>query len=335
MSGRNNSRSVCQIDAGRNFGLVARDGRVNTVALVRRLLNAKRLVAACKVDVGGLCVVRNAIRTIRRLGEGGDLNRLENIVVVVEYIAGAGMNIEFTPSIRNVWSFSAGVGCGTGANSIVFDGLGSSDAPTVTASGATVFGIGGEPGYAENTVTIGNASGSKTNAESTTTIGHRNTTVNPQSVTIGNIHTNNNLGTMVTIGNQISVAGQAGEDSIIIGNDVNVSNGNWDRGIIIGASTNSGSSIGIQLGSGQSSVANFTCTIGYNLRSTAFDRQLLIGNNFNIPDSQSETGRVYFGGVEPVGSTGTIGGTTPDAYIPIQWNNTLVYLPGYLVKPPL
>ncbi len=334
MSGRNSGRTVCQIDAGRNFGLVARDGKVNTVALVRRLLNAKRLVAACKVGVGGLCVVRNAIRTIRRL-EGGDLSRLENIAVVVEYIAGAGMDIDFTPSLRNTWRFSAGVGCGTGANSIIFDGSGSSNAPTVASSGATVFGIGGEPGYAANSMTIGNASQFKTNAESTTTIGHRNGAANPQSIAIGNDQTNQNGGTMITIGNRISVSGELGQESIIIGHDANVVSGDYDRGGVVGNDTNSASPGGVQLGNNQSARARFDCMIGYNLRSTTNNSEIMIGNSFGIFESQAATGRVYFGAVEPVGSAGTISGTTPDAYIPIQWNNTLVYLPGYLVKPPL
>ena len=159
---------------------------------------------------------------------------------------------------------------------------------------------------------------------------------NPIAPSIGHGQNNGNVGSSVCIGNRQFVAQAAGQENAIIGHDIIINEGNFDRSAVVGHNTTvsgaAGKGILVGLGNDHTLNGEFDILIGYGLTSSGFTREIMIGNNGSA--TQTAQGRLYFVNVESVGSSGTIGGTTPDAYIPIVWNGGgPVYLPGYITKP--
>lgn len=237
------------------------------------------------------------------------------------FLAGAGISLSLAG--RRI---QAGIGCGTGANSIVFDRAGSGSAPTITPSGTVLIG--------NNNVTTGDDS---------VIVGNDNIVDSDDGIAIG--------GFCLTRGTRSMTMGYRANDNP--GNTTNIvmgtvcraeTNANYTislgfecltfgiRNTILGSQcrANGERSMAIGDGSFATSGADDAAVIGRFLRPTA-DQQIVIGSGEGSYAGPAIVGQFIFANQREGSLAGISTAGTADNFIPISWNGQLYYIPCDIV----
>ena len=294
-------------------------------SFVNTLFKSKNLYVCDNANIRGSISIATAMM---------DSNNIPVDPLLIEWIEDAGMRIDpivMSPAIL----LEAGVDCGTGSNTILYDGVGHASAPSVSADNIILVGLNSSLTNEGNNVCFGN------NVSNT----------GPNNIIIGNdLVSVHRTRLDVLIGHSIETDGNPVENgNTMIGNNIvfphrlsarNCVVGhrcvdrsfNPDRNVIIGHNyTNSGrTQASIVLGSDSESGGLISIVLGRQSATNAEDQIIIGSGGTSAPDTTE--GRLFFINRESVGAGATIPGTA-DAYIPIRWNGGLRYIPAFTTLP--
>lgn len=224
----------------------------------------------------------------------------------------------------------AGVGCGTGADSIIFDSNGSGTLPSTSGTGAVAVGNDavatglnsiscGESATctADNGIAIGPSSSVGSTRGIAMGVGAQNPTGAISNINVGLM---NNTGTGSNTNISVGLRSQVGSSST--------------NNLLIGRISRVSGTECIVCGDGSSSDAsNYSNTIiiGRFFRTGA-DRQIMLGsgNDAGGTTAPAVDGRLIFAQQrEALGAGGAIN-PVADNFIPINWNGQLYYVPCFI-----
>ena len=300
-------------------GLIPRDNQLSNADLQRDIrckdMNACELVSP-QVSTSNLAVVSPITGRVIPVPPGDISPDLED-----------GPGISFGMSGQQL---RAGVGCGTGTDSVVFDANGSGTSPSTSGTGAVAIGRGASAtgtnsiscgDSATCTVDNGIAIGPSSSAGSTKGIAMGVGAQNPAGA-----NTNINVGLM-------NITGAGSNTNVSIGFRSQVGSASTGNTLIARNSRISGTECivcGDESSSDSASYSN-TIAIGRFLRAGA-DRQIMLGSG---NDAAGTTGPAVDGRLiftqqrEALGAGGAIN-SVADNFIPINWNGQLYYIPCFI-----
>lgn len=219
-------------------------------------------------------------------------------------------------------TIQSGIECGTGAGSLVYDGMGSGINPSPSGDDVVVLGFGATA-LGNNSIAVGRNAAA--NAANTIAVGVNATVSGIDGIAFG---ANTSIGTgagNVAIGDSASVS--SGFNSVLIGVDASITGSD---NVVVGHNSSCSGNRCTLIGDSNSCAVDDAIALGNNLIPRS-NRQVLFGNNGS--GDLSADGRVHFFGREPA----QVGGPLPaasDLSLHWNWNNVLYRIPVFTSVPP-
>lgn len=219
----------------------------------------------------------------------------------------------------------AGVNCGTGDNTIIFDGNGTGANPSPSGNDAVCIGVGSSS-LGNSSISIGR--NAATPADNCVVVGANSSTQFENNVIVGSNSITGNSANNVVVGGGCNVSSA---NNVVLGYDTALPVGCTNNVVAGNGNVVTGDGFCVVMGTDNVSAFPRTVVVGTRLTANA-DSQVLFGNDG--AGDVGVVGRVHFFGREPAVTTGGALPATADNFLTLDWNSALYTIPVFTSVPP-